>query len=254
MAKVGRGSEQAMIRLPEGMRGKLKEAADQSGRSMNAEIVERLERSFQTPLFIPDTLLERIRVYSERHGRTVQEEVLRLLEKNYPEQWHVDDRMEYLGNLLAVLQGGKADARINRFINDVRETVEGVISGRVKGVTKEVRDDVSALWNEYHERLADDYSDEQVLLDDEEQHTQDLIGRPEKFAEPPPNPRRDLIYLMDILPPEDLAELTKCLSMADTEGASKVITKIAKEDIQKRIARQRASDFNRSDDDEKDQF
>lgn len=191
MAKVGRGSEQAMIRLPEGMRGKLKEAADQNGRSMNAEIVERLERSFRASLNVPEALLDRIRTYADRHGRTVDEEILRLLEKNYPEQWHVDDRMEYLGNLLAVLHGGKADARINRFIHDVRETVEGVISGRVKGVTKEARDDVSALWNEYHERLADEYSDEQVPLDEEEQRTQDLIGRPEKFAEPPLDPRRD---------------------------------------------------------------
>ncbi|WP_210191469.1 Arc family DNA-binding protein [Ensifer aridi] len=43
MAKIGRRSEQAMIRLPDGMRDKLKEAADTNGRSMNAEIVGRLE-------------------------------------------------------------------------------------------------------------------------------------------------------------------------------------------------------------------
>jgi hypothetical protein len=43
MAKIGRGSEQAMIRLPDGMRDELKAAAAKSGRSMNAEIVERLE-------------------------------------------------------------------------------------------------------------------------------------------------------------------------------------------------------------------
>jgi hypothetical protein len=43
MAKVSRGSEQAMIRLPAGMRDKLKDAAEKNGRSMNAEIVERLE-------------------------------------------------------------------------------------------------------------------------------------------------------------------------------------------------------------------
>lgn len=47
MAKIGRGSEQAMIRLPDGMRDELKIAAAANGRSMNAEIVERLTHSLE---------------------------------------------------------------------------------------------------------------------------------------------------------------------------------------------------------------
>ncbi|QIB37011.1 Arc family DNA-binding protein [Rhizobium oryzihabitans] len=49
MAKAGRGSEQVMIRLPDGMRDTLKEIAAANGRSMNAEIVERLGASLQWP-------------------------------------------------------------------------------------------------------------------------------------------------------------------------------------------------------------
>ncbi|WP_411905990.1 Arc family DNA-binding protein [Rhizobium mayense] len=45
MAKQGRGSEQAMIRLPDGMRDALKAQAEANGRSMNSEIVARLEES-----------------------------------------------------------------------------------------------------------------------------------------------------------------------------------------------------------------
>ncbi|AWC25622.1 MULTISPECIES: Arc family DNA-binding protein [Aminobacter] len=41
--KPGRGSEQFMVRLPDGMREALKADAEASGRSMNAEIVARLE-------------------------------------------------------------------------------------------------------------------------------------------------------------------------------------------------------------------
>jgi hypothetical protein len=44
------------LRLPEGMREKIKEAAKESGRSMNAEIVHRLEESF-TKSPEPDVLL-----------------------------------------------------------------------------------------------------------------------------------------------------------------------------------------------------
>ncbi|WP_295879200.1 Arc family DNA-binding protein [uncultured Bartonella sp.] len=40
---VGRGSDQVKLRLPDGMRDELKEAAKVNGRSMNAEIIARLE-------------------------------------------------------------------------------------------------------------------------------------------------------------------------------------------------------------------
>lgn len=49
MAKgiTGRGSDQFMVRLPEGMRDRIAEAARANGRSMNAEIVARLEFTFE---------------------------------------------------------------------------------------------------------------------------------------------------------------------------------------------------------------
>ncbi|MND71437.1 Arc-like DNA binding domain protein [compost metagenome] len=46
MAKAGRGSEQVMIRLPDGMRDRIRESAEKNNRSMNAEIVAVLEEAF----------------------------------------------------------------------------------------------------------------------------------------------------------------------------------------------------------------
>lgn len=46
MATVGRGAEQYTVRFPDGLRDRIKVAADNSNRSMNAEIVARLEASF----------------------------------------------------------------------------------------------------------------------------------------------------------------------------------------------------------------
>ncbi len=46
MAKAGRGSDQFMVRLPEGMRERIKRAADRNGRSMNAEVVATLEHTY----------------------------------------------------------------------------------------------------------------------------------------------------------------------------------------------------------------
>jgi hypothetical protein len=42
---AGRGSEQFVIRFPEGMRERLAHLAGANGRSMNAELVHRLEAS-----------------------------------------------------------------------------------------------------------------------------------------------------------------------------------------------------------------
>lgn len=43
---TGRDSDKFMLRFPDGMRDRIKAAADANGRSMNAEIIARLEASF----------------------------------------------------------------------------------------------------------------------------------------------------------------------------------------------------------------
>ncbi|MBN8976159.1 MAG: Arc family DNA-binding protein [Rhizobiales bacterium] len=45
--KTGRGSDQFVLRLPPGMRDAIAHEAENSGRSMNAEIVDRLAFSFE---------------------------------------------------------------------------------------------------------------------------------------------------------------------------------------------------------------
>jgi hypothetical protein len=52
MAKVGRGSDQFPLRLPDGLRNRIKGAADRNGRSMNAEIVRALEIAFPEPVSV----------------------------------------------------------------------------------------------------------------------------------------------------------------------------------------------------------
>ncbi|WP_370158471.1 Arc family DNA-binding protein [Salipiger bermudensis] len=46
VTKAGRGSEQFMLRLPDGMRDRIRAAAEANARSMNAEIVSTLERAY----------------------------------------------------------------------------------------------------------------------------------------------------------------------------------------------------------------
>nr|WP_111300346.1 Arc family DNA-binding protein [Paracoccus saliphilus] len=49
MATVGRGAEQYTVRFPDGLRDRIKAAADANNRSMNAEIVATLEEKYPAP-------------------------------------------------------------------------------------------------------------------------------------------------------------------------------------------------------------
>ena len=49
MAKASRGSEQFPLRLPDGLRDRVKEKADANGRSMNAEIIAAIESTIDLP-------------------------------------------------------------------------------------------------------------------------------------------------------------------------------------------------------------
>lgn len=51
-----------MLRLPDGMRDRIREAAEEHGRSMNAEIVRRLEQSLSAG---PGDLPEMARAYAK---------------------------------------------------------------------------------------------------------------------------------------------------------------------------------------------
>lgn len=65
-SKPGRGSDQFPLRLPDGMRDQIKEAADRNGRSMNAEIVARLEASFTASASVThSTLAEALAAYGD---------------------------------------------------------------------------------------------------------------------------------------------------------------------------------------------
>ncbi|MGN5129807.1 Arc family DNA-binding protein [Aeromonas hydrophila] len=53
-APTGRASDKFMLRLPDGMRDTISELAKASGRSMNAEIVHRLQRTFEEDVEFAD--------------------------------------------------------------------------------------------------------------------------------------------------------------------------------------------------------
>lgn len=213
MAKAGRGADQYMLRFPPGLR-------------------------------------DRIKAYAERVGTSINSEIVRVLEREFPEQWPVQDRLDELAEMLDVLGAARGDTRVEAFIDKFKETVDGIVSGRVTGVDAETRESVRSLWASYRSRAseAEHEAERDALMDftDEENEAFELTGRHEKYAVPPPkrpDPMKDSFYLMDILPRGPLSEMAEKLSKGDTEGAAEIVRKIPKGEIEKRLKFQALSTF-----------
>ncbi len=67
--------DQYMLRFPDGLRDRIKAAAEANKRSMNQEIIALLEEKFPEPSDFPESLMERIREklgpLDERTAKTV---------------------------------------------------------------------------------------------------------------------------------------------------------------------------------------
>lgn len=89
-----RSLDKVIVRLPDGMRDRLKEAASDSKRSMNAEIVDRLEQTFSLDahfneagdrlLILDAPLAARIRDAALQNKRDFEDEVNHALEAAFP--------------------------------------------------------------------------------------------------------------------------------------------------------------------------
>lgn len=149
MAKAGRGADQYMLRFPPGLR-------------------------------------DRIKAYAEQRGTSINSEIIRILEREFPEQWPIDERLTRLAEAMSALAAGKSDPRLDQFITDLEETVEGIVSGRVMGVDADTREAVMGLWEEYRRRRSEEEIDAyESEYSADEVRSLELIGRPEKYAIPP---------------------------------------------------------------------
>lgn len=200
---------------------------------------------------MPDGLRDRIKTYAERQGTSMNHEIVRVLEREWPMQWPVDDRLEELGKMLDILSAGRGDPRLDEFVSRFEETVNGIVSGRVTGVDAETREAVRELWESYRQRedeaafhqavdeQADNFTEEEV-------EAFELTGNYEKYAVPPPkrpDPFKDGLHLMEIIPRGPLSEMVERLSKGDTEGAAEIVRKIPKDEIERRLAFQALSTF-----------
>jgi plasmid stability protein len=133
-------------------------------------------------LRLPPGLRDRIKAYAEKHGRSMNTEIIRVLEREYPETWPLSVQITQIVSLSNALKDTIEIEALNKVGTKLLETVEGVASGRVLGVDDETRQAVADWLVQWQESFDDVHRDEfEAGLDPEEQATWDRVGSTAKF-------------------------------------------------------------------------
>jgi hypothetical protein len=116
------------LRLPEALKAAVEQAAEENRRSMTAEIVTRLEQSFEEPLVLPDYLVSRIAPRAKQRKITLRAEIIETLEAAYPHGMQFGEFVEKWA--VPVTWSTKAEdrARLIEAANQDREAEAGGLS------------------------------------------------------------------------------------------------------------------------------
>lgn len=137
--------------------------------------------SDQFQLRLPPGLRERIKAYADRHGRSMNTEIVRILEREFPEPWSIGQRLGQLIEMTRVLKDGLSNEHADALNAAMRETIEAIVYKRISGVDDSAREELAELWNQFEEEEARAIVRAQNL-DDEEIESLVRSGRPVKFG------------------------------------------------------------------------
>lgn len=86
---------------------------------------------------LPDGMRDRIKTYAEKHGRTMNAEIVRILEREFPEPIYYERR---LSELLTIIKSASCDDDIHKFVREVEATLNEIDSGRIIGISQKAKE------------------------------------------------------------------------------------------------------------------
>lgn len=132
-------------------------------------------------LRLPLGLRDRIKAYAERHGRSMNTEIVRILEREFPEPWSLDQRASELAEAVRLLRARPVGEALDRVVTEIEETIRAIASGRVADAGDDLRQSFEWIWQEIAEARAED-SVFSYDLDPEEREQLNRTGTTEKFT------------------------------------------------------------------------
>lgn len=144
----------------------------------------------QFQLRLPPGLRDRIRTYAESYGRSTNAEIVRILEREFPEPSPIETRVNELLGMLKILNAGASNEAIDRLLHEIEETIKGMVTGRVTGIDEDQRALIRGRLNMFNtERLEHAAEDDASNYDPNEIDSLKLFDTTEKVVNPFP-PRR----------------------------------------------------------------
>lgn len=137
----------------------------------------------QLKLRLPEGLRDRIKAYAAYQGRSMNEEIVRILEREFPEPVTASSSVYGLLEMVKMIAAGAPfDENVAKLSDGIEELIEGIYSGRVEGLEPAARKEIEDMWTRYHEDLVK-YGDG-VEYDEVETRALELTGKTSKFVWP----------------------------------------------------------------------
>lgn len=136
----------------------------------------------QFQLRLPEGLRDRIKAYADRHDRSMNTEILRVLEREFPEPWTVEERTASLLGMIAMLKAADTREQFTTLNEALEETIEAIVSGRMTDVDEETRKRIEERFETWRiERAEDAYAQQTEDMDQEELNSLDRGHGTSKF-------------------------------------------------------------------------
>lgn len=112
----------------------------------------------QFQLRLPPGLRDRIKAYADLQGRSTNAEIVRVLEREFPEPEDISSRVSELIGLTTVLKGASGNAEVERLTSALIDTVRRIAEGTIQGVDEDDRNTVASRLSYWEETFAEDES------------------------------------------------------------------------------------------------
>ncbi|WP_139786004.1 Arc family DNA-binding protein [Agrobacterium genomosp. 13] len=101
----------------------------------------------QFQLRLPPGLRDRIKAHADRHGRSTNAEIVRILEREFPEPEIIENQLTDLLDVLEIFRKGDGNAAIAEFLTKAHDVLDAVAHGSVEGISEEQKRAISQAYN-----------------------------------------------------------------------------------------------------------
>lgn len=141
--------------------------------------------SEQFQLRLPPGLRDRIKAYAESYGRSTNAEIVRILEREFPEPVRFEITVNKIREMIHSLEKGFDANSLGMLEEELRKALQGVVSGRVYDAPEDAYQEITKLLERWSEVEFEDAQERTISdLDEEEFENLQELGTTAKIVFP----------------------------------------------------------------------